>query len=92
MILPLAKAGDENPAVLENGVVRTPPGYKEAYKNILKMDGPLYLVIQNMVDKECQKLSVHFFDEMLSSASLSFKLYSELSIGAYNCIKSSCNR
>ena len=27
-----------------------------------------------------------FFEEMLSSASLSFKLYSELSIGAYNCI------
>ena len=27
-----------------------------------------------------------FFDEMLSSASLSFKLYSELSSGAYNCI------
>ena len=27
-----------------------------------------------------------FFNEMLSSASLSFKLYSELSIGAYNCI------
>ena len=32
IILPLAKAGDESPAVLENGVVRTPPGYKEAYK------------------------------------------------------------
>ena len=30
LILPLAKVGDENPAVLENGVVRTPPGYKEA--------------------------------------------------------------
>ena len=27
-----------------------------------------------------------FFDEMLSSACLSFKLYSELTIGAYNCI------
>ena len=27
-----------------------------------------------------------FFDEMLSSASLAFKLYSELSLGAYNCI------
>ena len=26
IILPLAKAGDESPAVLENGVVRTPPG------------------------------------------------------------------
>ena len=28
LILPLAKSGDENPAILENGVVRTPPGYK----------------------------------------------------------------
>ena len=26
-----SRSGDENPAVLENGVVRTPPGYKEAY-------------------------------------------------------------
>jgi len=32
LILPLAKMGDENPAILENGVVRTPPGYKEAYQ------------------------------------------------------------
>ena len=27
-----------------------------------------------------------FFDEMISSASLAFKLYSELTLGAYNCI------
>ena len=50
------------------------------------MDGRLYLVILSMVAKECQKTVSAFFDEMLSSASLSFKLYSELSIGAYNCI------
>jgi len=31
LILPLAKVGDETPAKLENGVVRTPPGYKETY-------------------------------------------------------------
>ena len=30
IILPLAKAGDNNPTVLENGIVITPPGYKEA--------------------------------------------------------------
>ena len=47
-------------AVLENGVVRTPPGYKEAYQSILKMDGLHYHVIQNMVVKECQKQSVLF--------------------------------
>ncbi|GIS66395.1 MAG: hypothetical protein CM1200mP5_1790 [Candidatus Pelagibacterales bacterium] len=39
----MAKSGDENPTILENGVVRTPPGYKEAIKNFLKMAGPLYL-------------------------------------------------
>ena len=55
LILPLAKVGDENPAVLENGVVRTPPGYKEAYKKYKRMDGHLYLVIQNMEDRVCQK-------------------------------------
>ena len=36
LILPLAKAGDESPTVLENGVVRTPPGYKEAYKKFIE--------------------------------------------------------
>ena len=35
LILPLAKAGDENPTVLENGVVRTPPGYKDVYKKFI---------------------------------------------------------
>ncbi len=36
LILPLAKVGDENPTVLENGIVRTPPGYKEAYKKFIE--------------------------------------------------------
>ena len=35
IILPLAKSGDENPTILENGVVRTPPGYKEAYAKFI---------------------------------------------------------
>ena len=39
LILPLAKIGDESPAVLENGVVRTPPGYKEAYKKYIEVEG-----------------------------------------------------
>jgi len=36
IILPLAKSGDENPIILENGVVITPPGYKEAYKKFIE--------------------------------------------------------
>ena len=86
LILPLAKAGDENPAVLENGIVRTPPGYKEAYKKYIE-DGWTSLSCDPKYGGQGMPKTVSaFFDEMLSSASLSFKLYSELSIGAYNCI------
>ena len=86
LILPLAKSGDENPSVLENGVVRTPPGYKEAYTKFIE-DGWTSLSCDPKYGGQGMPKTVSaFFDEMLSSASLSFKLYSELSIGAYNCI------
>jgi len=86
IILPLAKAGDENPTVLENGVVITPPGYKEAYKKFIE-DGWVSLSCDPEYGGQGMPKTISsFFDEMLSAASLSFKLYSELSIGAYNCI------
>jgi len=86
IILPLAKSGDENPAVLKNGVVRTPPGYKEAYSKYIE-DGWTSLSCDPKYGGQGMPKTVSaFFDEMLSSASLSFKLYSELSIGVYNCI------
>jgi len=86
LILPLAKTGDETPAKLENGVVRTPPGYKEAYKKFIS-DGWVSLSCDPEYGGQGMPKTISsFFDEMLSAASLSFKLYSELSIGAYNCI------
>jgi len=86
LILPLAKVGDETPAKLENGVVRTPPGYKEAYKKFIA-DGWVSLSCEPEYGGQGMPKTISsFFDEMISSASLSFKLYSELSIGAYNCI------
>jgi len=86
LVLPLAKAGDETPAKLENGIVRTPPGYKEAYKKFIE-DGWVSLSCDPEYGGQGMPNTIKtFFDEMLSSASLSFKLYSELSIGAYNCI------
>jgi len=86
LILPLAKAGDETPTKLENGIVITPPGYKEAYKKFIE-DGWVSLSCDPKYGGQGMPKTISsFFDEMLSSASLSFKLYSELSIGAYNCI------
>ena len=84
LILPLAKIGDENPAVLENGVVRTPPGYKEAYQKYIE-DGWTSLSCDPKFGGQGMPKTVSaFFDEMLSSASLSFKLIF--------CCKKSCMR
>jgi len=86
LILPLAKAGDENPTIFENGIVITPPGYKEAYSKFIE-DGWQSLSCDPKYGGQGMPKTVSaFFDEMLSSSSLAFKLYTELSIGAYNCI------
>ena len=86
LILPLAISGDENPAKLENGVVRTPPGYKEAYNKYIE-DGWVSLSCDPKYGGQGMPKTVSaFIDEMLSATCLSFKLYSELTIGAYNCI------
>ena len=86
LLLPLAIAGDENPAKLENGIVRTPPGYKEAYNKYIE-DGWISLSCDPKYGGQGMPKTVSaFFDEMLSSTSLAFKLYSELTIGAYNCL------
>ena len=86
IIHPLAKIGDENPCVYENGIVRSPPGYKEAYKKFISEGWTSLSCDSKYGGQGMPKTVSAFFDEMLSSACLSFKLYSELSIGAYNCI------
>ena len=86
IVHPLAKIGDDSPCVYENGIVRSPPGYKEGYKKFIT-DGWTSLSCDPRYGGQGMPKTVStFFEEMLSSASLSFKLYSELSIGAYNCI------
>ena len=86
LILPLAKVGDDMPCVFENGVVITPPGYKGAYKKFIQDGWTSLSCDPEYGGQGIPKTISVFFDEMLSSASLSFKLYSELSIGVYNCI------
>ena len=59
---------------------------KKLTKNILKMVGYRYLVIQNMVVRECLKQLVHFLMKCFRRQAYLLNLYSELSIGAYNCL------
>ena len=73
IILPLAKVGDESPCVYENGIVRSPPGFKEAYARFIN-DGWTSLSCDPKYGGQGMPKTVStFFEEMLSSASLSFK-------------------
>ena len=72
LILPLAKAGDESPTVLENGIVRTPPGYKEAYKKFIDDGWTSLSCDPNYGGQGMPRTVSAFFDEMISSASLAF--------------------
>ena len=78
LILPLARAGDDTPAAFENGVVRTPPGYKEAYKKFIE-DGWVSLSCDPEYGGQGMPKTISaFFDEMLSSASLSLNSIASL--------------
>ena len=83
---PLNKVGDEEGCVLENGVVRTPKGFKEAFATVAEggwmgLDMPeeyggqgMPYVVQTAVG------------EMLSSANMAFNMYQGLAHGAMSAI------
>ena len=90
-LLAINRDGDEHGAVFENGNVTTPPGFKEAYTRYIENG---WTGIDSNPDHGGQglpKLLQYFIDEMLSSANLSFKLYSELSHGVYHVLESTAS-
>src|SRR6056300_115004 len=83
-LIPINAVGDRKPSFLENGVVRTPPGFKEAYDQYTK-EGWIGLTCEKEHGGEgLPKTISGFIDEIWSSSNLSFKLFSELTIGDYN--------
>ena len=84
VLLPINASGDEEGCHYENGVVRTPKGFKEAYDQFreggwtaLAAD-PAYggQGLPEMVDKQVE--------EMISATNPSFGLYPGLTHGAYS--------
>ena len=77
ILLPLNRSGDEEGCTLENGVVRTPKGFPEAYR-AFREGG--WTSLGADPDYGGQGLPV---EEMICSANLSFGMYPGLSHGAY---------
>ena len=87
VIQPLNASGDEEGCRIEDGVVRTPAGFAEAYK-LLQRDGWIGLLAEEEHGGQgLPHLADLITTEMLCSANLSFAIYVTLNRGAYGALQ-----
>lgn len=91
-LLPLNSIGDEIGVKLKDGKVVTPPGFKVAYKLYIESGWTGIDANVEHGGSGLPKLVQFYFDEMLSACNLAFKLYSELSHGAYQLLLNSATK
>ncbi len=87
VLQPLNRIGDEEGCKLENGIVRTPTGFKQAYQDFVAGGWP-GLACDTEHGGQGLITPVNFaFMEMISSANMSFGLMPLLTHGAYHALK-----
>ncbi|HQT76412.1 MAG: acyl-CoA dehydrogenase [Rhodospirillales bacterium 20-64-7] len=86
VLLPINASGDEAGCVLENGVVRTPKGFRQAY-DTFRAGGWTAVSADPRWGGQGLPESVNkLIEEMICSANLAFSLYPGLTHGAYQAI------
>jgi len=86
VLFPLNRSGDEEGCTYENGVVRTPKGFKEAYKQFID-GGWTNITTDPKFGGQGLPATLGFVvQEMITSANLSFGMYPGLSHGAYEAL------
>lgn len=83
VLFPLNRPGDEEGCALENGVVRTPKGFPEAYAAFREGGWASLACDPAWGGQGLPKAVATLFEEMMCSANLSFGMYPGLSHGAY---------
>jgi butyryl-CoA dehydrogenase len=80
---PINRSGDEEGCAFENGVVRTPKGFPEAYR-LFREGGWTSIACDPAYGGQGMPKSINILvEEMICSANLSFGMYPGLSHGAY---------
>jgi alkylation response protein AidB-like acyl-CoA dehydrogenase len=87
VLTPLNRPGDEEGCMLENGVVRTPKGFPEAYAAFREGGWPSLNCDPEYGGQGLPKTVSLFVEEMICSANLSFGMYPGLSHGAYSALR-----
>ena len=85
-LLAINREGDEHGAVYSDGDVTTPPGFKEAYTNFIEAGWTSIDASPDHGGQGLPKLLQSLIDEILGATNVAFKLYTELSRGAYHCM------
>jgi len=87
-LLPLNASGDAEGCRYENGVVRTPKGFKEAYKAFIDGGWGALSSDPEYGGQGLPQSAAKLVEEMICGCNLSFGLYPGLSHGAYLALKS----
>jgi alkylation response protein AidB-like acyl-CoA dehydrogenase len=87
VIQPINRSGDEEGCRLDNGAVRTPKGFPEAYAAFVQGGWPGLSHAPEHGGQGLPRVLQVLFDEMLSSANFSFGLYPGLTRGAVEAIE-----
>ena len=86
VLLPLNRSGDEEGCTLENGVVRTPRGFPEAYRAFCEAGWTSLGADPDYGGQGLPKSVGLLVEEMICSANMAFGMYPGLSHGAYMAI------
>jgi len=87
VLLPINRSGDEEGCHLENGVVRTPAGFSDAYKQFVDGGWAALASDPEWGGQGLPEAVNKLVEEMTCSANLSFSLYPGLTHGATTAIK-----
>ena len=87
VLFPLNRSGDEEGCTFENGVVRAPSGFKEAYKQFIDGGWTGIAADPEYGGQGLPKAVNMLVEEMICSSNMAFGMYPGLTHGAYNAVK-----
>ena len=86
VLAPINQSGDAEGTRYESGQVRTPAGFKEAYRQYVDGGWASMTADPEHGGQGLPHVARVVFEEMLCSANLSFAMYPGLAQGAYDCV------
>ncbi len=87
LLFPLNRSGDEQGCTLNNGVVTTPDGFKDAYVQVTEAGWGNLTCAPDFGGQGLPHYIANAVEEMIISSNMSFSIYIGLTIGAYNAIE-----